>query len=540
MNTFRKILALAVLLANAVLHPATLAQQSDTPSISFQGVLNGPNGQPLPNNFYDLTFRFYSDTSTPLAMATSNVPNVSVTNGLTSTPIPVDAAWFNGKSRYLGISIAGMNGGRELAPRVQITSVPYALNAKSLGDGSLFVGANGNVGIGTTNPLNQIHISGRGVIDSPPLRLDQFGHGEEFGVMITEPDSQSSARLYMEGGTMTVSSGRGDGAGTPPAFRVRQRGEGFDAGIQLDSPNSEHSTRIFMDNGLFAIKQAGMSTGFALDTSGNVGLGLDHPQPGRRLDVLGSAKIRGALYVGTGVNDEVHGIVIEGPNSPPDAGSAQPITWRFDAGLGNGQASVAEIRGLRGGSWDTFMEFWTSGYNAGPNSPGLRMRVDGEGIDVIGRTRTRVLQIVGGADLAEPLNVNNVHSCDEFKVEPGMVVSIDPTGNRKFKLSDEPYDRKRVGIISGGHGVQPGLILRDEGNPQADGEQPIALTGQVWCHADATLGPIVPGDLLTTSSTPGHAMKVTDDSKARFAVLGQALTTLKEGRGWVQVLVGKQ
>ena len=118
-----------------------------------------------------------------------------------------------------------------------------------------------------------------------------------------------------------------------------------------------------------------------------------------------------------------------------------------------------------------------------------------------------------------------------------MVVSIDPTGNRKFKLSDEPYDRKRVGIISGGHGVQPGLILRDEGNPQADGEQPIALTGQVWCHADASLGAITPGDLLTTSSTPGHAMKATDDTKARFAVLGQALTALKEGRGWVQVLV---
>ena len=160
-------------------------------------------------------------------------------------------------------------------------------------------------------------------------------------------------------------------------------------------------------------------------------------------------------------------------------------------------------------------------------------------LDVNGTAQVNTLRIVGGADLAEHLSISP-HSGDEFKVEPGMVVSIDPSGNRKFKLADEPYDRKRVGIISGGHGVQPGLVLRDEGNPQADGEQPIALTGQVWCHADTAYGPITPGDLLTTSSTPGHAMKVTDDAKARFAVLGQALTGLKEGRGWVQVLVGKQ
>jgi len=157
-----------------------------------------------------------------------------------------------------------------------------------------------------------------------------------------------------------------------------------------------------------------------------------------------------------------------------------------------------------------------------------------------GTTRVQVLQITGGADLAEHLNVTDSKLSDEFNIAPGMVVSIDPTGNRKFKLADEPYDRKRVGIISGGNGVKSGLVLRQEGNPEADGDQPVALTGQVWCYADASFGAIEPGDLLTTSSTPGHAMKVADFDRARFAVLGQALTGLKEGRGWVQVLVGKQ
>jgi hypothetical protein len=157
-----------------------------------------------------------------------------------------------------------------------------------------------------------------------------------------------------------------------------------------------------------------------------------------------------------------------------------------------------------------------------------------------GLTTTCKLRITGGCDLAEHVNVIAPNPKAEFQVQAGMIVSIDPIGNRKFKLSDEAYDRRRIGIISGGNGVKPGLILEDENNPAVAGDQPIALSGQVWCHADASFGAIKPGDLLTTSSTPGHAMKVSDFDKARFAVLGQALTGLKEGRGWVQVLVGKE
>ena len=36
-------------------------------------------------------------------------------------------------------------------------------------------------------------------------------------------------------------------------------------------------------------------------------------------------------------------------------------------------------------------------------------------------------------------------------------------------------------------------------------------------------GPIEPGDLLTTSSTPGVAMKATDSSKLFATVVGKAL-----------------
>ena len=74
----------------------------------------------------------------------------------------------------------------------------------------------------------------------------------------------------------------------------------------------------------------------------------------------------------------------------------------------------------------------------------------------------------------------------------------------------------------------------------ADGEHPVALTGRVYCMADASNGPIVPGDLLTTSEVPGHAMKVTDHGLAQGAILGKAMTALEAGQGTLLVLVSLQ
>jgi hypothetical protein len=74
----------------------------------------------------------------------------------------------------------------------------------------------------------------------------------------------------------------------------------------------------------------------------------------------------------------------------------------------------------------------------------------------------------------------------------------------------------------------------------AEGAFPIALTGRVYALADTSNGRIQPGDLLTTSQTPGHAMKVTDYSKAQGAILGKAMSSLDHGKGFVLVLVTLQ
>jgi hypothetical protein len=66
------------------------------------------------------------------------------------------------------------------------------------------------------------------------------------------------------------------------------------------------------------------------------------------------------------------------------------------------------------------------------------------------------------------------------------------------------------------------------------------MTGRVWCLADAAHSPIQRGDRLTTSPAVGHAMKAADEARAPGAVLGKAVSELREGRGFVLVLVNLQ
>ena len=148
----------------------------------------------------------------------------------------------------------------------------------------------------------------------------------------------------------------------------------------------------------------------------------------------------------------------------------------------------------------------------------------------------RVLEITGGADLSEWFDVRPERDC---LPAPGMLVSIDAQRPGGLSISKEAYDRKIAGIISGAGGINPGMLMGQKGT-KADGASPVALNGRVYCWADASTGPIEPGDLLTSSDTHGHAMRASDCTKARGAILGKAMSRLKTGRGLVLVLVTLQ
>jgi hypothetical protein len=168
---------------------------------------------------------------------------------------------------------------------------------------------------------------------------------------------------------------------------------------------------------------------------------------------------------------------------------------------------------------------------------GLTHRFEGLSNGQHGRVSVPVLEIRGGADFAENFDIQALNN--ELEPQPGQLVSIDPAHPGQLMIATQAYDRKVAGIISGAGGIKPGMVMGQE-ESIANGKYPVAMVGRVYVQADASFGKIEPGDLLTTSSLPGIAMKVGDITLAQGATIGKAMTSLHEGRGLVMVLVNLQ
>lgn len=139
--------------------------------------------------------------------------------------------------------------------------------------------------------------------------------------------------------------------------------------------------------------------------------------------------------------------------------------------------------------------------------------------------------ITDGADCAENFAVQ-----PDVSLQAGMVMVMAEDG--RLCPSHNAYDKKVVGVISGAGDFQPGIIL--DGRKDSKNHQPIALNGKVYCRVDATDKAVTMGDLLTSSTTPGHAMKADDPLRAFGSVIGKALGTLNSGCGLVPVLISLQ
>lgn len=137
-----------------------------------------------------------------------------------------------------------------------------------------------------------------------------------------------------------------------------------------------------------------------------------------------------------------------------------------------------------------------------------------------------------GADCAEHFTIK-----DEVLANPGTVMAFCGTG--ELVPCVEPYEKKVVGVVAGAGSLRPGIIMdkQDEGTLR---RQPIALVGKVFCQVDASYGSIEIGDLLTSSATPGHAMKASDSTRAFGAIIGKAMAPLRGGLGLIPILISLQ
>ncbi|MBN1350870.1 hypothetical protein JXJ21_15735 [candidate division KSB1 bacterium] len=139
--------------------------------------------------------------------------------------------------------------------------------------------------------------------------------------------------------------------------------------------------------------------------------------------------------------------------------------------------------------------------------------------------------ILENADCAEDFDIS-----ENEQIEPGSVVVLNQEG--KLEQNFEAYDKKVAGVISGAGDYRPGVVL--DKKPDRNNRKPVAMVGKVYCKVDAQFSPIEVGDLLTTSPTPGHAMKASDSCKAFGAVLGKALKPFQTGKGLIPILVALQ
>ena len=255
------------------------------------------------------------------------------------------------------------------------------------------------------------------------------------------------------------------------------------------------------------------------DTGGRVGVGVFNP--GAKLHVTNSSPTAPAIIArNTGQN---YAVLAAGASDAAVTGGGLLLVGDSEAST-NIAIDDNEIMARNNGS--------AANLNLNADGAAVIIGVNSNGS---GRLITPIVQITGGSDFSEMFDVRG-----ETKVKPGMVVAIDPENPGSLVPSSQAHDRRVAGIISGAGGVATGMTMGQAGTI-ADGEYPVALSGRVYCLVDATDAAIEPGDLLTTSSTVGHAMKVEDPDSASGATIGKAMTKLARGeKGLVLVLVNLQ
>lgn len=483
----------------------TIGAFTQEAKLAYQGRLTEA-GNPATGTF-EMQFKLFDtpDVGTGTQQGTTIIdPAVAANNGVFTATLDFGAAVFDGSPRYLEISVrkAGSTDPlRTLSPRQAITPVPYAmhsLNASGGATGGVFTAPNGAVGIGTEDPKALLHL-------------------------YWKPDSL----------THLIETGGGTNAWAKVGFK-NLNGE-WDIG----------TSRGFVGDVFYIDRQGTDRLDFLFAPDGNMGLGV-FPQARMHLyeaDSLthliecggginawakvGFRNANGQWDIGTSRGFNGDQFYISRPGAPIIAFGVQPNGDVYAAGDITGTRLF--LRPDPFAPKNTAVLCQDAGVeNFVPYNTALNRAMS----LIVHDASVRTLEIRGGADLAEPFPLK------EEAIEKGSVVVIDDEHPGRLKLSTSSYDTRVAGIVSGANGINPGISLHQEG--VVEGSEKVALTGRVYVRADAAHGAIKPGDLLTTSDTPGHAMKVTDHTRSQGAILGKAMSRLDEGKGMVLVLVTLQ
>jgi hypothetical protein len=465
-------------------------------TFTYQGKLKDKNtGNPV-NGACDFQFTLW-DASTGGAQqgAQQNVNAVNVVDGLFTVQLNFGNQ-FTGDARWLqsAVKCAG-DAGFDTLPRQPLDAAPYAI---SLVPGAQMAGSiNGTAGIlRATN-------NGQG---AALVGLANSATGTTFGVLGNAFSPNGYAVWgYANGGATGVrgysdSTGPGVWGSSIGGAGVYGESTNFN-GVRGVAHNINHGAVVGVHEG-GGIAVYGLSTtnvgAYGQSTSGWGVYGLSQTSVG----AYGQSASGWGVY---GLSQASIGVYGESATFEGVRGTSHNVNHGGVVGVNDAVGGIAV-------------------YGVAPNG--------GYAAWFNGKTKTGVLEITGGADLAERFSVS------DGKPEPGTLMVIDVDNPGHLTISAQAYDTKVAGIVSGAGGVQPGLTLHQEG--VMEGDTQVAIAGRVYVQATALNGSIKPGDLLTTSDLKGHAMKATDRERMQGAIIGKAMTGLESGTGLVLVLVNLQ
>jgi hypothetical protein len=552
-----------------------ISARAQSTAFTYHGQLN-QNKQPV-TGAYDMQFSVYdSDVGNGLIAGPFPRNAVGVTNGLFTTRVDFGAGVFTGPARWLEVSVRPAGNGvfQTLSPRQELTSSPYSIRAQTAGTAGDV--SNGAVVKSLNSLRDNINlVAGPNVSIAPSgntLTISSTGPGGSVW-------SLNGANTYYNAGNVgigTTTPGSPLDIQTSGVFSSSFKGTALGPSglVHIENTNAPTSWNLGVEPGVgwsvapvgsFYIDQYLVGPRLVITPSGDVvvgkltvttpwlSYGLEHTDGNARLSTFIDATGGG---LGTVSNHRLNFFVNNNVGSPSmvvrnngyvGVGTVDPATKLH---LYNGPDSVSHRIETDGGTnaWSR-VEFanlngqWVVGTSRAYNGdqfyihrlgqPGINLGIQPNGDAYLrGTMNCKVLTITGGADIAEPFQMSS------SEIPKGSVVVIDEENPGHLKLSTQAYDARVAGVISGANGIKPGISLHQDG--AVEGGENVALSGRVYVQADATFGAIKPGDLLTTSTTRGHAMKVGDAAKAQGAILGKAMSGLKEGTGMVLVLVTLQ
>jgi hypothetical protein len=518
-------------------------------AITYQGRLMDANGPA--DGLYDFRFILYSKSWGIQEGNTIDINDVDVIEGqfVVELDFGSDPNIFNGYARWLQIGVRPSDSNdvhTMLSPRMELMPTPYSLYSKTaetagyaqtaggipsgisgsgtdnyiakftgtntLGDSAIYEEA-GNVGIGTMNPLAGLHLKGTGHPSS--FMYLQSDANEDTGFRLHE-DADVKWHLFNDSALDGLSLR--NNAYSPVLFAQQSTGN---VGIGTTDPNQKLDVE---GNAVF---------------SGYVGIGTTIP--GAKLDV---ESLGGTAVSGKNVESTDTGLIFEIPPTINDGpiwgvtdgyigGATIGAYGRFSRTVPPGTMAYTNHAYLGGPYYALYARagYGFAGYFSGQVYIRGKTTIRGNLHIKDSSTGATVIELGAGLDYAEGFDVS-----ESTTIDAGSVLIIDSENPGKLSLSTKPYDSKVAGIVAGAKGIGSGVRL---GTGEFDHD--VALAGRVYCNVDTTQAGVEPGDLLTTSATPGYAMKSTDYARAQGAILGKAMESLEKGqKGQILVLVTLQ